>query len=331
MHISYNTDLGNLNTNVGYGVAGYNIVTSLNNLGHRVTFADDSAPVEIFFCQPEYWWFSGEDSGRNPNQYKIGYVPWESTGIPDMWWPGLNVVDEIWTTSDWCKWAFENAGMKNVKVFEHGLDPIWRPLRRGVVDKFKFLHIGEPAPRKGGDLVLEAFMELFEGNDNVQLTMKAHNVIWAKYRKNGRIIPLADIPNIKVIAEDADEQQLVAYYMGHHCLVYPSYGEGFGFIPLQALGTGMPTICTEVWAPYRRFLEPLGISSKQIDSPWEVMHPGKVYEPDKDDLKQKMLLAYENYEELQNKFYNQAKEVHSYYNWDRLTEEAFAPIVKKFS
>jgi len=331
MRISYNTDLGNLNTNVGYGVAGYNIITSLQSLGHEVPFADSTAPVEIFFCQPEYWWFSGEENG-NPDQYKIGYVPWESTEIPEMWWPGLKAVDEVWTTSQWCKEAFEAAGVPGpVKVFEHGLDPIWKPVRRNVINKFKFLHIGEPAPRKGGSLTVRAFMELFEGNDQVELTLKAHSACWARYEKNGRNVPLSSIKNINIIEGNEPEEQLLAYYMGHHAFVYPSWGEGFGFIPLQALGTGMPTICTEAWAPYKQFLSPLGVDSTVVDSPWNDMHPGKMHEPSLEDLKEKMWLAYTDYKKLQEKFYNQAELVHKHYNWDRLTEEAFEPIVKKFS
>jgi hypothetical protein len=61
------------------------------------------------------------------------------------------------------------------------------------------------------------------------------------------------------------------------------------------------------------------------------MHPGKMHEPSLEDLKEKMWIAYTDYKKLQEKFYNQAELVHKHYNWDRLTEEAFEPIVKKFS
>jgi hypothetical protein len=56
-----------------------------------------------------------------------------------------------------------------------------------------------------------------------------------------------------------------------------------------------------------------------------------MHEPSLEDLKEKMWLAYTDYKKLQEKFYNQAELVHKHYNWDRLTEEAFEPIVKKFS
>ncbi len=56
-------------------------------------------------------------------------------------------------------------------------------------------------------------------------------------------------------------------YHQHDVMIYPTYGEGFGFIPFQALATGMPVISTHEWADYKKYLGPLKLNSTLIDSP----------------------------------------------------------------
>jgi glycosyltransferase involved in cell wall biosynthesis len=54
-------------------------------------------------------------------------------------------------------------------------------------------------------------------------------------------------------------EELVNLYHRHHVLIYPTWGEGFGFIPAQALASGMPVITTYPWAEYKEFIGPLKI------------------------------------------------------------------------
>ena len=117
MQISISTPIVNLKSKNGYGYALKNIVDSLNSLGHETPFQNPKSPVQLNFSQPNYF-------KMHRDQYQISYTPWESTVIPDTWKPNLAIVDEIWTTSDWCANVFEDNGYKNVKVFPHGIDPI---------------------------------------------------------------------------------------------------------------------------------------------------------------------------------------------------------------
>lgn len=327
MDISYNTDLGNLNRNVGYGEAGFQIVTALQRLGHRVLFSDPNPPVELWFCQPEYWEFSSLD------QYKIGYVPWESSKLPKYWFQHLDQADEIWTTSYQCKKWFEAEGIENVKVYLHGIDHVWSPHKRVLKDKLRFLHVGEPADRKDGQMVVDVFMELFAGKDDVELIIKAQNFNSTRiYDKNKSIIgPPNIIPNIKLIIDDYPTEKLIELFKSCDCLVYPSWGEGFGFIPLQAMATGMPTICTGAWAPYKNYLNDLAIDSTTVWSPWQSMHPGSMFMPNKNDLAEKMLNVYNNFEKYSTMFYDQTSDIHEEYDWETVTSDAFSHIFKKFS
>lgn len=329
MQISFFTPTINLRNSNGYGYAGLNIVNSLKSLGHEVPYSHPKAPVQLNFAQPEHF-------KMHRDQYQIGYTPWESTKIPDRWRIMLEACDEVWTTSEWCANVFEDNGFKNTKIYPHGIEDIWTPKRRQDDGVIKFLHIGEPAPRKAGQMVVDVFTELFGNDPRYSLTIKAYHSsttrIYDNYLdKNILGLPHKLFSNISLITDEISNEELVRLYHNHDVLVYPSYGEGFGFIPLQALATGMPTICTYEWADYKRFLGPLGLRSEYIDSPWSFPHEGKVLEPNRKHLVELMIDVSQNFNAYSGYYYAQANKVHKEYNWLQLTNNSFDHIFKNFS
>ena len=329
MQISFFTPTINLRNSNGYGYAGLNIVNSLKSLGHEVPYSYPKAPVQLNFAQPEHF-------KMHRDQYQIGYTPWESTKIPDRWRIMLEACDEVWTTSEWCANVFEDNGFKNTKVYPHGIEDIWTPKKRQDDGVIKFLHIGEPAPRKAGQMVVDVFTELFGNDPRYSLTIKAYHSnttrIYDNYLdKNILGLPHKLFNNINLITDELSNEELVKLYHNHDVLVYPSYGEGFGFIPLQALATGMPTICTYEWADYKRFLGPLALRSEYIDSPWSFPHEGKVLEPNRKHLVELMIDVSQNFNAYSGYYYAQANKIHKEYNWLQLTDNSFEHIFKNFS
>ena len=244
MRISLYTPRSGLNPAIGFGYAAQNIVKSLHQLGHEVRWSNAKSEIQLNFTQPHLFKF-------HKNQYQIGYTPWESTGMRKDWADRFNECDEVWATSTWNSEVFKNNGVnKDIKVYPHGIEDIWTPYKRNVGEVFRFLHIGEPAPRKGGENVLEAFVKLFGNNPKYKLTIKAHNAHTLRtYDKFGNaVFPDKQYSNVTILSVEYDATNLVNLYHMHHCLVYPSWGEGFGFIPLQGLATGMPVISTYDWA-----------------------------------------------------------------------------------
>ena len=321
--------IANLKSKNGYGYAGENIVKSLNNLGHFVPFQDPKSKVQFNFSQPAHF-------KLHKNQYQISYTPWESTVIPEDWKEYMDACDEIWTTSDWCANVFEDNGYKVDKVYPHGIDPIWKPYKRQDDGIIKFLHVGEPAPRKAGQMVVESFISLFGNNPEYSLTIKADQINTTRVYNNFIDKNIIGAPeklysNINLITEVLTNEELVQLYNSHDVLIYPSYGEGFGFIPFQALATGMPTICTNGWAHYEKYLGPLKLKSKIIDSPWPFPHKGKVFEPNRQHLLELMRDVSINFKAYSNYYFAQSTKIHKDYNWDQLTENAFKDIFKKFS
>lgn len=299
----------------GYGYATNRMLDSLQRLGYSVKANDPTADVEIWFDQPPHWKFQ-------KGVYKIGYHPWESTTLPKGWADIMNQCDEIWTPSPVvADWYRRYAGITvPVYVYEHGVDPVWTPAERKVEGTFKFLHIGGEAARKGAKEVMQAMRLGFPRPADVSLTMKIQSNGWQ----------IGKLPRINVINHSMPIEQLVQLYHDHHAFVYPSWGEGFGLTPIQALATGMPTITIPNWAPYRDYLDPnLCVDSRLVKSPWPKIHTGNMWEPNLDSLIDAMRYAYNNYDEVNTSARNGIKALTEHYSWDRFTDEAFSALAKR--
>lgn len=314
MRVSFNQTTGpnTKNTN-GFGYAAQMCKNSLVDLGHEVGWRDSSADVEINFIQPEHWYWSGVD-------YRIGYVPWESTTLPDGWVEAMNEVDEVWTPSGIVAEWFVDAGVtKPVKIYQHGVEGLWSPIQRGVRNGFDVFHHGAEALRKGSDETFEAFQNvLWEEDATIHFKTVAPN--WS--------VPGSTKMRIHTGKWPIDE--LVALYHQMNLMVYPSWGEGFGLTPLQAMATGMPVLITEGWAPYEHLLEGHNlIKSELTEVPpgWAAWHPGKMFKPDLDDLEDKLRYQWENRDRLAVEAFELSERVHVEYDWNNLTQEAFAHLV----
>lgn len=325
MIISYHTIDNNLDLSTGYGAAGFKVVTSLQALGHKVPFSDKTAPVQISFCSPQYYRFY-------EGQYKIGYTPWESTELPGGWLENMNKCDEVWATSEWTANVYRNAGVTvPVHVYEHGIDSCWQPVDRTPSDKVRFLHVGEPALRKGGQFTLDAFRAAFGSREDVHLTFKTYDRHkLGAWTEKGIILPQLAYNNVSILSKTLEPAEMVKFHEDYDVMVYPSYGEGFGLIPLQALATGMPVICTDDWAPYRKYLGSLALSGRYDRSPW-LIHPGNVYFPNYEMLVELMKFSADNIDWLRKEFFNQAPDVIAEFDWLAKTEQAFAHIVERFT
>lgn len=311
MRISFNqTASANVKDTNGFGYAAKMCKDSLIELGHEVTWRDGAADVEINFIQPEHWHWTGP--------HRIAYLPWESTELKEGWVKSLNEVDEVWTPSPVIAQWFVDAGVtKDVKVYEHGVEGLWTPRQRTGEGRFRVLHHGAEALRKGGNETIRAFQDTL-WDEKATLVLK---MVLQRFN-------LHDTDHIQILKTKVSIEELVEIYHGVDLFCYPSWGEGFGLTPLQAMATGVPAIVTKGWAPYQRFLpETSLIKSELVDSPWQGHHPGKMFKPDEDDLRDKLRWAFDNREAEAKRAFELAPQVHREYNWTKLTEKAFSHLV----
>lgn len=305
MKLSLNN--GDSSVHTGFGHATLKLMSNIPKTGHSLLL-NRSAPIEFTFSHPPSYYFINKDA------YKIGYTAWESTEIQKDWIEGLSKINELWVPNKFCKDVLSNFVDIPVTIFPHGVDGVFERKQRVYDGTLKFLHIGHPAYRKNLHDTVEAFLDLYKGRKDVTLTIKAYK---------GCRIKGFDEPNINIIADTINYSEMVSLLHNHDILFYPSWGEGFGLIPLQALATGMPVVVTKGWCDYDYFMPDLIIESELRMSPWQNVHPGKMFKPDYDDIKAKMLYCEENIETLLIRHYETSELVHSQWNWEKVVTDHF--------
>lgn len=304
----------NYESNYGYGRAAHNIVQGFKK--HNVDFAIDdyTKDIEIFWGHPPYEF-------QRSNHYKIGYTAWESTGFKKGWVDALSDADEIWTPASWLSDHFAKTLDKPTFTFPHGVEEQWQPFRHNKPNgerPFTFYHIGEPQFRKNGQLVVDAFVELFGNDENYRLVMKATTINTTRiYSVGGTIIgtPQSVYSNITLIDQMLSDEQLVGLQNQVDALIYPSCGEGFGLHPLEALAAGLPTISTSNWAEYEKYIT-VPIEGTLSECQWQELHPGDVFNVTKDQVKEAMIDMVENYDKYAGQAYKNAFYIHDEYSWD---------------
>lgn len=326
MKVSFTGAPEYLDRRVGYGEASYHILNAFKELGVETSMRDRSAKIGISFTQPVNYIF-GKD------QYRIGYTPWESTELMYGWDNALENINELWTTSQWCADIFAKHTNKPIFVYEHGVLDIWVPTKR-ILNKsrpFRFLHIGEPANRKDAQSVVNAFTNLFGDDPNYELILKCSRMNTTRIidKKTGDVIgsPSTVYSNIKIIEGMLTTEQINGLYDSVDAFVYPSWGEGFGFNPLQAMAKGIPTICTGSWAAYERYIT-MPLESSWQESPWQETHPGLMLKPDYAQLKFYMEDVVKNYNTYSDIAYKNAFLIHEDYNWNKVSKPAVERLEK---
>lgn len=305
----------------GYFHASYQMMLALRRAGFSTLIESPAAPVSISFCEPSQYNFYD-------NQYKIGYTAWESTEIKEKWKPGLSKIDELWATSTWTAKVFKKTtGFDDVHVYPHGIDQSWTPKKRNRKKVFTFLHVGEPQVRKNGQLVVDAFIKLFGNDENYQLILKCSNINTTRiFNDDGTIAggPDSKYKNVRIITQQLSHDQMIHLFHSCDALVYPTTGEGFGFIPLQALATGMPTATTTGWAEYKKFIT-VPIESQVGASEYPRIHPGNVFNVTQESIEKSMIDLLENYDKYSSQSFKNSFKIHSEYEWDVVTK----PTVKR--
>lgn len=301
----------------GYSNAALNTIRALQDKGVGVFYNRKNIPFHVNFCQPMYY-----QTGRS---YTVGYTPWESTKVPDSWRQAMSECDEIWATSDFVKEVYKKNNLHyNIKVIPHGISEEYEILDREVTDKFNFLHIGGDSKRKNVQMVVDAFLELYDGNTDYQLVLKYNGFCDADVYLNGQIVPAHKHPQIYSLPQTFTTSDMVALYHKCHCLVYPSSGEGFGMIPFEAISTGMPSIVTNLTgtADFAKYSIPL--DAEWGEAPWQSHQygcdAGEWAIPSYDGLCDLMTHVVNEYDEFKKYTLQSARILHQEQSWSAVAD-----------
>jgi glycosyltransferase involved in cell wall biosynthesis len=303
---------------------------SYNGQNLQLDLNSPKSKVQLYYGSPPGFFY--------PHQYKIQMTQWESTLVPPNWVDHAKDYNEWWTANQFGADAFIRAGVPHEKihVYEHGVDSsMWTPKKRGQNDRVRFLHVDSGSPRKRADIAISAFRKAFGNNINYQLTLKhshhAHsNLNW----DDTEVLENAgewEYNNVRHIRENLSLQDLVKLFHYHDVLIYPSEGEGFGLIPLQALATGMPVISTSRWCSYEKYFPNTIIDSRIgiSDIIENYTRFGEVVIPNVDSAAELIKYVGRNIEDQSEYFFNQIPNVVEEYSWSKKTNMIMDSLVDR--
>lgn len=182
------------------------------------------------------------------NVYRLHDLAYEQTGINDTWLNRAQVrktireyemADVIYTHSDYTAESLIAEGIPETKLERTYLsvDERFQPPDQRPNDYvFRIVYVGRVDATKGIPLLIEAFSQLPIDNAALRLVGGWSTRGMRKYMEN----QLAHHDRITVAPGDP----LPALHRAD-VFVHPTYEDGFGYAPMEALAAGVPVIVTE--------------------------------------------------------------------------------------
>lgn len=195
--------------------------------------------------------FGNIDSNFFKGRYTILFLVWESEYIAPELAENLNLFNEIWTTSAYCKSIFEKNYNNPIIIVPHpvevALSPIESQNKIEFFDKKKFSFLflfsyHSSVERKNPFFLLNAFTTAFANKDDVELVIKTVGA--SDYRKVKKRL-LHRLPNNIKIQDTVLDKNNVNHLI-NECDAYVSlhHAEGFGLTLAEAMYLGKPVIAT---------------------------------------------------------------------------------------
>ena len=136
---------------------------------------------------------------------------------------------------------------EHISVVYEGIDhQVFRPVKRRLIHYPYILFVGSEHPRKNFVGLLKSFNRLkSEGNFEELRLVKVGQAggSESEFRKQSlKVIEELGLQEKVIFTEYVAEDDLPAYYSAAECLILPSFYEGFGFPPLEAMACGCPVI-----------------------------------------------------------------------------------------
>ncbi len=262
------------------------------------------------------------------------YLAWEDSLLPSDWIAEFNRhIDAVLAPSRHVERVMRDSGLTiPATIVGEGVDERFFRSRatapRGLSHgSFTFLHISSGFPRKGVDVLLQAYFAEFSPADNVSLVIKTfpniHNDVADQIAAWHAKTP--NLPKYAHIDRDISPEEMDQLYAGADCLVYPTRAEGFGLPIAEAMAQKIPVIVTG-YSGHMDFCSEdtafiLGYDLAPSGSHLAV--PGaKWAEPRVDDLRAHMRFVYTNRisEEVRRKVEAAYVNISANFRWSRVAE-----------
>jgi glycosyltransferase involved in cell wall biosynthesis len=195
-----------------------------------------------------------------PADYVIGQLYWELSSISTRHEPGIALLDEIWTASEYLKAIYSAHTTRPVITMGQAVVPPSHvpPAHRGEFgikeSSYVFLSSFDAQSvieRKNPLGVIKAFQAAFpRKTEDVALLIKTRNLEPfvtegdCKHWTQAAALVAKD-PRIQVITHTLSHESMAVLYRMCDCFVSLHRSEGFGFGPAEAMSHGKPVIVTD--------------------------------------------------------------------------------------
>jgi glycosyltransferase involved in cell wall biosynthesis len=187
----------------------------------------------------------------SPGGLTCEYFGWEESRIPQSMVDDFNrFLDGIGVMSHFVRDVLRNSGVDvPIEVVGNGVDPhnaaaVAEAPELEELRSYRFLHVSSAFPRKGVDVLLDAYFSAFDGSDDVSLILKTfpnpHNNAGDLLASHRARHP--NPPDVRWIDRDMDTLGIQGLYNLSNCYVHPARGEGFGLPVAEAMAAGVPVI-----------------------------------------------------------------------------------------
>jgi glycosyltransferase involved in cell wall biosynthesis len=249
----------------------------------------------------------------------VGRTMFETDRLPEGWAESCNRMDAVWVPTEFNRQTFSQAGVAadKIAVVPGAIDmtPFDRrtpALRINGARGFNFLSIFDWSLRKGWDVLIRAYVEEFQADEDVALLFKIHSSMGESMETIVRRVEsfLVDtlgrdpnrIPDVVFQDTNIPDSKMPGLYRAADCYVMPTRGEGWGRPIMEAMAMGLPAIATN-WSGQTEYMNsenslPIDFSLVDVPEPaWREIPTYRGHrwaEPDGAHLRQMMRLAFED-------------------------------------
>lgn len=264
---------------LGYGCAGANILAALAE-SHEVSLFSIGAPsgrhtqavvesVKAAIERAKSYdaeapsiriWHQNELSQHVGRGFKVGFPFFELDRLEPHEVYQINQLDLLLVASGWAWGVANSSGVKvPIGIVPLGVDrSVFHPKPMGLegtqwAATTVFFNVGKWEVRKGHDVLIKAFNQAFNPEDEVFLRMCCHNPFIGDGNAawEGRYLrtPMGEAGRIEILRDRLPDQSAVADFMNQGDVgVFPARAEGWNLDLLEAMACGKHVIVTDVTA-----------------------------------------------------------------------------------
>lgn len=256
----------------GYAKINRNLANGLNDLGVKVSI-NPMRSINNDLKKDELKKLSSyiKSNGKQPiisidsmiptfgeyshSRYKILYTTIESYTVPQQVIDTVNIYNEIWVVSDFCKDILEKYNVKppiyvmpnTIDIDSYTLDGEQYDFNPSL-DNFIFISVFGWSYRKGYDILLKSYLNEFSKDDNVTLLLLSRNsmgqkdVVHKEVQSYIKQYGGSNSPQIVRCSKIIPEKDMPAIYRASDAFVMFSRGEAWGLPYTEASLCGLPVI-----------------------------------------------------------------------------------------